>query len=1467
MASTLGIPLSKVSPAFLHANSTSHTWAFSAFAELIDNAYDPDVSASELLIDQVDIRDTPCLIFLDNGAGMDRDHLLKMLSFGFCEKDIYERQGSHQPIGHYGNGFKSGSMRLGQDALVFTRCQRSASIGFLSQTYLKAIQTDLLFVTSLMNASLERIKSQESRNNLNAILQYSVFKDEEELKAELRALEGSKTGTKIIIYNLKRLQDGTYELDFYSDPTDIRCPEAHEVDMTSVYHRPIQQNSSEYKRSLREYCSILFLRPRMKITIRGIRVKSKLISKSLSNTEIDMYKPTWLSRPVKIIFGFTCEKDKSEDYGMMLYHRNRLIKAYEKVGYQKQPNELGVGVVGVAQVDFLQPIHNKQDFNKDEKFNSVMAAFANKLNDYWNEKKTQQGPSQIQASFRTLPDWLWAQCDMCLKWRRLPDGVDGNSLPEQWFCRMNSDATHNRCDIPEEPEDEDLAVRPTYEKTFKKRICFIIVFLDFQFTKITFKPIHDLALFFQKRKMIEKERELQEKEAALRAIQHVASNPDSQALTSLQKELAAARQREEQQRRVIQQMEEQRKLWLQMAESLQNSKGKKPKEVIEQMSQIIGTISPYSSLGLPTKRKQAETAANNKGAKQMCIKTETGEVLSITQNDINSQDDEDNEVDEAPRFPRANKLPSTTNKPQEKEKPHLSTSPKKVASKTNTSNEIDRANVEIPATAETCRSRKKSVNKENVVAVIDLTGDREFGELVDIKPDLDELRTTLQENLRPDIKPDKDKLDEQLSGKGSAETNKDPTAKIIDEAKEEVEEHQTVAPNLTELGCPDGLNVVSSEKDDSVHSGRMDEEPEFPTVIPDSFNDTLEAAIAAIQERMEKEKCFPPTTSSTEDTSAQSSPQEHKKELKEITTTSSKKRSDSESSLESLTGMIFNSKNDADKNELMRNADSNYSEKEVLKTDLDIADTSIPARDPEEGEEDNYGDEGSYDAYDDDSDYRDDRGEKGDVIGEKKECKDISSRSNSTADDDDSHRGNGNVVSDMDNSCMVKARGSVSSLQTLNSRQEMKEKLTTVKDLFQGNDLTLNEMIAACEKRHDMNTDSHKDSVHVTDGFEDKPSDSATNEEPVPATLGQTVKFNDKNTNVSEFSVSSPLNEAVEDDGVCTDHLSNEQNQALEMSVCTLTNALEDLDESDLADCGVGSSVAPETLLPDPAGLSDDLISANENCDVHFLVDASPVGEMLAPNSNCLMSQKLTRVNKVNCIDVKEDTQRMNPATDLHTTNKESYSGFSEQKSPEIPAQDSCLPASPSKNFSSPLSEDSNGDSRDSVSPKGITNAQENYLVEDVELGESDDNSNLALAAAGAREAIQASESANVQLCGVSVNSSGTDITNLNNYLHSCDKVLNSPVDTGNFFEKETQTPMTIFSEAEIQTDTSNDSDLHTKLKTNERLLEETKERLTRFHQDVHRLLQYIVSDTDLGDVNNIEQMVKQMLEVNEESF
>jgi hypothetical protein len=56
----------------------------------------------------------------------------KMMSFGHCDK---VKVGNDVPIGHYGNGFKSGSMRLGKDALVFTKNGTYNTVGFLSQVF------------------------------------------------------------------------------------------------------------------------------------------------------------------------------------------------------------------------------------------------------------------------------------------------------------------------------------------------------------------------------------------------------------------------------------------------------------------------------------------------------------------------------------------------------------------------------------------------------------------------------------------------------------------------------------------------------------------------------------------------------------------------------------------------------------------------------------------------------------------------------------------------------------------------------------------------------------------------------------------------------------------------------------------------------------------------------------------------------------------------------------------------------------------------------------------------------------------------------------------------------------------------------------------------------------------------------------------------------------------------------------
>ena len=65
----------------------------------------------------------------------------------------------HKPIGHYGNGFKSGSMRLGRDAMVFTKSSGTLSVGFLSQTYLENIESETILVPIVTWNATTRILS------------------------------------------------------------------------------------------------------------------------------------------------------------------------------------------------------------------------------------------------------------------------------------------------------------------------------------------------------------------------------------------------------------------------------------------------------------------------------------------------------------------------------------------------------------------------------------------------------------------------------------------------------------------------------------------------------------------------------------------------------------------------------------------------------------------------------------------------------------------------------------------------------------------------------------------------------------------------------------------------------------------------------------------------------------------------------------------------------------------------------------------------------------------------------------------------------------------------------------------------------------------------------------------------------------------------------------------------------------
>ncbi|KAM9039566.1 MORC family CW-type zinc finger protein 3 isoform X2 [Sarcophilus harrisii] len=399
---------------------------------------------------------------------MTSEKLHKMLSFGFSDKISMN---GRVPIGLYGNGFKSGSMRLGKDAIIFTKNGESMSVGLLSQTYLEATKAEHVVVPIVAFTKDRKIYNlAESKASLRAILDHSLFPTEQKLLAELDAIMGKK-GTRIIIWNLRRDNNGVTEFEFDKDKYDIRIPEDLDETGKKGYKKQerLDQIVPESDYSLRAYCSILYLKPRMQIILRGQKVKTQLVSKSLAYIERDVYRPKFLApKTVRITFGFNCRN--KDHYGIMMYHKNRLIKAYERVGCQLKANNMGVGVVGIIECNFLKPTHNKQDFDYTNEYRLTIAALGEKLNDYWNEmkvKKNTEYPLNLPVEdMQKQPDQTWVQCDSCLKWRKLPDGID--HLPEKWYCSLNPDPQFRSCSVPEEPEDDDL-VHPTYEKTYKKR--------------------------------------------------------------------------------------------------------------------------------------------------------------------------------------------------------------------------------------------------------------------------------------------------------------------------------------------------------------------------------------------------------------------------------------------------------------------------------------------------------------------------------------------------------------------------------------------------------------------------------------------------------------------------------------------------------------------------------------------------------------------------------------------------------------------------------------------------------------------------------------------------------------------------------------------------------------------------------------------------------------------------------------
>ncbi|XP_060607926.1 ATPase MORC2-like [Ruditapes philippinarum] len=270
---------------YLHTNSTTHEFLFGALAELVDNARDANATKLSIftLFDE-SLRGGYMLCFLDDGEGMDPSETSDIITFGRSNK----RNLDDHLIGMYGNGLKSGSMRIGNDMMIFSKKNQTQTCLFLSRTFHteEKIEEVIVPLPSFKAGSREPLDDSEMGQErfameMDVILRYSPFKTDDDFFAQFDRIEGD-SGTLVMVYNMKLLDNGDPELDILTDPQDIILTNP-ESDFDS------DDGLMAERRSFRSYVAVLYLDPRMKVYIQGKKVRTRKLTSCLYKPKLYKY--------------------------------------------------------------------------------------------------------------------------------------------------------------------------------------------------------------------------------------------------------------------------------------------------------------------------------------------------------------------------------------------------------------------------------------------------------------------------------------------------------------------------------------------------------------------------------------------------------------------------------------------------------------------------------------------------------------------------------------------------------------------------------------------------------------------------------------------------------------------------------------------------------------------------------------------------------------------------------------------------------------------------------------------------------------------------------------------------------------------------------------------------------------------------------------------------------------------------
>uniref|UniRef100_H2UWN5 MORC family CW-type zinc finger 2 n=1 Tax=Takifugu rubripes TaxID=31033 RepID=H2UWN5_TAKRU len=402
---------------YLHTNSTTHEFLFGALAELVDNSRDASATRIDIYTEKrPELRGGNMLCFLDDGIGMDPNDATHVIQFGKSSKRSLEST----QIGQYGNGLKSGSMRIGKDFILFTKKDNKLTCLFLSRTFHEEEGLDEVIVPlpswDLNTKEPITLDPEKYAVETELIFKYSPFSDWNQLMEQFSKIESS-SGTLVIIYNLKLMDNREPELDFETDHQDIL-----------MAGTPAEGVKPE-RRSFRAYAAVLYIDPRMRIFIQGHKVRTKRLSCCLYKPRVYKYSSTRfktraeqevkkadhlakiaeeksreaeskrlefearvgdsvskesrallrkvqdsammlkrdaemkkrileakqkaLKEPKELNFIFGVNIEQRDLDGMFVYNCSRLIKMYEKTGPQLEGGTACGGVVGVVDVPYL----------------------------------------------------------------------------------------------------------------------------------------------------------------------------------------------------------------------------------------------------------------------------------------------------------------------------------------------------------------------------------------------------------------------------------------------------------------------------------------------------------------------------------------------------------------------------------------------------------------------------------------------------------------------------------------------------------------------------------------------------------------------------------------------------------------------------------------------------------------------------------------------------------------------------------------------------------------------------------------------------------------------------------------------------------------------------------------------------------------------------------------------------------